>query len=169
MIAVVEVGQTSLSGVSLCSCHGPRWKNENTTAINASKQKNCSFILFTHFATEIAIERTKAPRSAPIASKPIINVAKKFFRGSDRSGQLAGGGSRTPPPVGDPSGTFLALWLCFPRQRLTIDPHYEANAVPLRQMPDASRRVSMRPTRRHGMLMLLNCIGLSQIVGYPAE
>ncbi len=27
----------------------------------------------------------------------------------------------------------------------------------------------MRPTRRHGMLTLLNCIGLSQVVGYPAE
>jgi hypothetical protein len=41
--------------------------------------------------------------------------------------------------VGDPFGTFLALWHCFPRQKLTIDPHYEANAVPLRQMPNGSR------------------------------
>ena len=77
------------------------------------------------------------------------------------------------PPVGDSFWNFLALWHCFPRQRLTIDrqePHYdEADAVLLPQIPDASRLVSMRPTRRHGILTLLNCIRLSQVVGYPAE
>jgi hypothetical protein len=96
-------------------------------------------LIFPDYGTDIPIERTKAPHNAPIATKPIINIAKNFPSALTGPVNWLVAAVDPLPPVGDPFGTFLALWHCFPRQKLTIDPHYEANAVPLRQMPNGSR------------------------------
>ncbi len=55
-------------------------------------------LLFTDSGTDIQIERTKAPHSAPIATKPIINIAKKFFEPFDRLASMLGSGIDLPRP-----------------------------------------------------------------------
>jgi hypothetical protein len=81
-------------------------------------------LIFPDYGTDIPIERTKAPHNAPIATKPIFNIAKNF------PSALTGPANCLVTAV-DPLprwvtllGTFSALWHCFPRQRLTIDPPF---------------------------------------------